>query len=74
MTFHAEVRTNKDVQKGNKTNIISKFAWRIGKLAKSQATGYPNIMQENVIIRDITNVRWKSLSKIVLSSGCHSAP
>ena len=46
----------------------------MGRLAKSQATGYPRIMHEKVIINDITNVRWNNLIKIVLSSGCHSAP
>ena len=39
ITFQADVRTNREVQKGNSTRIIRIFAVRACKFARSHATG-----------------------------------
>ena len=53
--------TSKDVQNGNSTRIIRTLALRAGRLANNHATGYPSMMQDNVITSDMNNVRLKSL-------------
>ena len=62
MTFHADVRTRSDVQKGSNTSIISRLAVRAGKFASIQPTGYPKSMQLSVMTVDMNNVRKNSVA------------